>query len=316
MSDLAPFVAAALRDKTVTELQEEVRQLKKGLRMARSVEVTGENGTPVYARGRVDKGKPDSNPNLWKVNLRSVTPGGCPLSDLASVEIRVGGGIRHATVSEDGPEMFFDMDEERDTDTTKAVNFCFSDTAGGFWLVCAVNGWPRAQWEPFIREADAESIENLLNLAEEEPTGKTIHFFEISFFRAQVNAFLEKLNIAHESVEDDGSDQVLHLVYDAYAEEFRAHAPNIRDPIERERRSTFCYDVLNALVEYHGLERCLEMLEEDEDTLEDQAGIFLQNRANAASSEEFFDPISMAAVIRQINEDDGGGSDNDIDDGL
>lgn len=62
MSDLAPFVAAALRDRVVQELMEENRELKQtnqGLRQELcddrfKLQITGRNGTPVYGWSYLD----------------------------------------------------------------------------------------------------------------------------------------------------------------------------------------------------------------------------------------------------------------------
>lgn len=55
MSDLAPFVAAALRDKVVNDIQEENKKLMElYANRAKQVRVTGAHGTPVYAMGSID----------------------------------------------------------------------------------------------------------------------------------------------------------------------------------------------------------------------------------------------------------------------
>ena len=67
MSDLAPFVAAALRDKVIQELTKEnksqagaIATLKSSVRDLRSVSITGPGGTPVYSK--------------WKLTINSITP--------------------------------------------------------------------------------------------------------------------------------------------------------------------------------------------------------------------------------------------------
>jgi len=94
MSDFAPFVAAALRDKTIHELMEENRKLRERVRYLMAVEITGPEGQPVYARGQFDKdGDYHGNPHLWNVKFsEELTP--CPLSELQKIEIWIGGSIR------------------------------------------------------------------------------------------------------------------------------------------------------------------------------------------------------------------------------
>ena len=54
MSDLAPFVAATLRDKVIADLQSEIEQLKAQSQRERdrsqTVEITGPRGNPVYCQ--------------------------------------------------------------------------------------------------------------------------------------------------------------------------------------------------------------------------------------------------------------------------
>lgn len=94
MSDFAPFVAAALRDKTIHELMEENKKLRERVRYLMAVEITGPEGQPVYARGQFDEdGDYHGNPNLWNVKFsEQLTP--CPLSELKNIEIWIGGSIR------------------------------------------------------------------------------------------------------------------------------------------------------------------------------------------------------------------------------
>ena len=75
MSDLAPFVAAAIRDKVVTDLQVEINTLRQQLAIERykskTVAITGPNGIPVYATAQFDiNGNFDNSPELWKVEFQ------------------------------------------------------------------------------------------------------------------------------------------------------------------------------------------------------------------------------------------------------
>jgi hypothetical protein len=96
MSDLAPFVAAALRDKVVEDLMEENQAIRGQLQQARRVEITGPGGAPVHAQAQFDEdGSYSGNPNLWNVKFpegKQLLP--CPLSVLEGIEIRVGGILK------------------------------------------------------------------------------------------------------------------------------------------------------------------------------------------------------------------------------
>lgn len=56
MSDLGPFVAAALRDRVVQELLEENKQLRRERNEKSMIRVTGRSGTPVYYEDLVTNG--------------------------------------------------------------------------------------------------------------------------------------------------------------------------------------------------------------------------------------------------------------------
>jgi len=51
MSDLALFVAAALKDKTVVDLKQENDELRELIDKQLVVKVTGKNGSPIHYEG-------------------------------------------------------------------------------------------------------------------------------------------------------------------------------------------------------------------------------------------------------------------------
>lgn len=90
MSDLAPFVAAALRDKTVTDLLEENESLRKVLEKRQLVEVTGPGGSPIYAEALMDEGEYSGGGHNWLVEMTHLVDP-LPLDQLRKLEIRLGG---------------------------------------------------------------------------------------------------------------------------------------------------------------------------------------------------------------------------------
>jgi hypothetical protein len=97
MSDLAPFVAAALRDKVVAELQQEnagLQQENAGLRQIveanrSDIEITGPRGFPTYASMDIDLHvERNSSPIL---TLDSLMHKSCFLSRLMESEIHIFG---------------------------------------------------------------------------------------------------------------------------------------------------------------------------------------------------------------------------------
>jgi len=94
MSDLAPFVAAVLRDRTVEEMKQEIDDLRAELSRTRKVSVTGPFDSPVYAEGQLENGRlaglagPDY-PRLWRVDLGALAV--CSVAAFQGIEVRVGG---------------------------------------------------------------------------------------------------------------------------------------------------------------------------------------------------------------------------------
>lgn len=89
MSDFAPFVAAALRDKAFDDLLAENRRQEEKLTQAKAVEITGPGGSPVYAKGVIDQGKYGGCGERWYVETTQEAV--CPLESLCEVEICLGG---------------------------------------------------------------------------------------------------------------------------------------------------------------------------------------------------------------------------------
>lgn len=216
MSDLAPFVAAAIRDKVVVELKEENDRLRQLLRDLRKVEITGTGGSPVYATAQFDDhGDYDVNPNLWHVKLmtpsvqhrRQQQPSGkddegalprCALADLLNVEIRLGGITRtsfdHFAYTFEGYLDAYDGEEESENGIAKfkTFNFCF---AKNFWITLVVHGWPsdeveidEDEWDP-----DGEEVmEFFADIAETNPC-PTVTFQGVSFFVSQYRSLIDQI---------------------------------------------------------------------------------------------------------------------------
>eukprot|EP00978_Attheya_sp_CCMP212_P002719 scaffold5585_cov57-Attheya_sp.AAC.1 len=98
MSDIAPFVAATIRDKVVDDLMKENADLKLKLSRMQEIELTGPNGTPVYATGMLDQGKYTYAGMEWFVEL--VEQAKVPPSAFVhswgvggGIEVRVGGSV-------------------------------------------------------------------------------------------------------------------------------------------------------------------------------------------------------------------------------
>lgn len=100
MSDLAPFLAAAIRDKNVMDLQEELRieretnwKLQQELRVIR---VTGPGGFPVYAERHFQYAKNRHNGEWLELQNSTgehINPNlaNCPVEDIEKCELHIGG---------------------------------------------------------------------------------------------------------------------------------------------------------------------------------------------------------------------------------
>ena len=102
MSDLAPFVAAALRDRTVTELFDENQKLREEINKInkhnlRVIRVTGPGGSPVYAQRHIAYAKEDPGFHEATVELNNSTDDHtntnlpiCPVQDIEKCELHIG----------------------------------------------------------------------------------------------------------------------------------------------------------------------------------------------------------------------------------
>eukprot|EP00978_Attheya_sp_CCMP212_P039856 scaffold211309_cov59-Attheya_sp.AAC.4 len=97
MSDLAPFVAAVLRDDVVTKLLLENARLKEQEKrltdqLTHVVTITGKCGSPVYATGLLS----GQDCKLVWASFPKINQTGCPLHLLSQIEISIGGQTFHA----------------------------------------------------------------------------------------------------------------------------------------------------------------------------------------------------------------------------
>jgi hypothetical protein len=210
MSDLAPFVAAVLRDKVVQELMEENEAMRKQVATFKTVEITGPDGDPVYTRAQFDEdGGYHSNPNLWSVHFpegKQLLP--IPLSMLEDIQIRLGGEDKASFNDEYSVEAYFLDENTRDHENGKVVTFYFSGSSS-LWLAVMVDGWPRERWQATVDEQwDAEELFGHLvqTVASEAPSGKLVTFLEVDFVVKSVRGIIESLEIDPAVPADDLQD--------------------------------------------------------------------------------------------------------------
>lgn len=200
MSDLAPFVAAALRDKVIDELLRENAELRGQLEETKVITVTGPNNSPVYAKAQFDSGRHAGAGTRWQVPL--VEEKACPLSKLQQVEIRMGGVLLEPTSR--SPCTILDFVEgSYDENQRGLFDLAFREDS------CVESMSIRVG--PFLTEEDYENVYD----ASEEPfflachlsemannhVGMTVVFQDISFHRLRVKGSLGNIELPIEETE-------------------------------------------------------------------------------------------------------------------
>jgi hypothetical protein len=208
MSDLAPFVAATLRDKVVQDLMEENEAMQKQIRQSRSVEITGPGGSPVYSRAQFDEdGYYCNDPVLWEVAFPGTQNLSCPLSILEGIEVRLGGVLQAKCTATSVFDTFYDADG-RDDDHGKVVTFCFGG-ASSMWLAVRIDGWPRQSWQATIDQGFGidELFSHMLDDVALENPNKTVHFLEVTFVVTSVSGVIQSLNL-YPAMEEDAERRI------------------------------------------------------------------------------------------------------------
>ena len=113
MSDLAPFVAAALRDKVVLDMLQEVEELKRQLSRARRVTIQGTTG--VWAEAQLEDGH-TMDPSRWNVDFPKNSSN---IGDIRWAEFKIG-GLVHSDLFTSARETF----PEDYTEATKRMEVC------------------------------------------------------------------------------------------------------------------------------------------------------------------------------------------------
>ena len=99
MSDLAPFVAAAIRDRTVMDLQKEVAKLQEEnsalkAKLSTEISLVGPDGVTIYGRGDFKKGhQPHIEFCYIDLNKDSTFPM-CPAADVENCQVKIGGSTK------------------------------------------------------------------------------------------------------------------------------------------------------------------------------------------------------------------------------
>lgn len=125
MSDLAPFVVAVLRDKTICDLQAELKEEKAKNKQLetefKTIRVTGPGGAPVYAERHFQHAKWETIFDLWVLKLQGPTENyvyanpnlsSCAVEELHNCELHIGGKEIFKIGEFDHRQLFTDADDE------------------------------------------------------------------------------------------------------------------------------------------------------------------------------------------------------------
>lgn len=202
MSDLALFVAATLRDKVLTDLSAELEAVKLDLEEQRNqsqlVSITGPRGTPVYTQAVFRNGNYDASPELWKVEFPKTSENGfgCSLSELANMEVRIG-GICKARLGESVEGFVNDIHNNYNPiDKSGAVSIWFGGSSG-IWLNIRVCGIEKEHYSA-LRDFDLSGWTMLETMLQFWNAGANVSFTEVSFLISHINDAMEQWGIPAE----------------------------------------------------------------------------------------------------------------------
>jgi hypothetical protein len=192
MSDLAPFIAAVLKDRVVAETKQENDNLTERLQKSQAVQIVSASGT-VYAEGQFKYGCNQSSDSvtLWAIILTKQLAS-CALSNLNNVQICVG-GIRKADFRAnsvvDGVVLHRYMDGWR------TIGFGFGGTGG---LLVKVGPFPSEEvFRSQVREdIEPENMASYLTqeLAVNHPE-LFVTFWVVGFPIGEVKGAIQNLNL-------------------------------------------------------------------------------------------------------------------------
>eukprot|EP00934_Nitzschia_sp_Nitz4_P000835 Nitzschia sp. Nitz4//scaffold100_size80364//14446//15180//NITZ4_005337-RA/size80364-processed-gene-0.48-mRNA-1//-1//CDS//3329532073//835//frame0 len=210
MSDLAPFVAAALRDKVISEMHQEILELRAQLEQekqrSQTVSITGPEGTPVYASALVANGNYDQSPELWKIEFPTSDQQGlvsrpCKALDLMDMEVRIG-GICKARMSNGVVEGFVnDVKNNYDHVLQRGTISIWFGGSSGIWLNIQVQPIERRAFVE-LRNFDLGEDTFLNTLLHFVPRDAKIWYTDVSFLISHINGAMKRWELGGMSDDD------------------------------------------------------------------------------------------------------------------
>jgi hypothetical protein len=182
MSDLAPFVAAFLRDKVVDDLLEENKQLRAQLNAnitsSRKVRISGLGGE-IYAEGRLDE---DGHPILqgyWHLDLKAGTARCSSMEQFRAIELHIG-DLHKIVLASNAPGQNYGNFNCYDPETRRAdISIA---TFKGVCLFASVGPISKETFEEMPEEYDQLEIMDVFYSLLNDPGKVTLEFECIQFY--------------------------------------------------------------------------------------------------------------------------------------
>ena len=210
MSDIAPFVAAVIRDQTVMDLLNENRKLQAAMSKTKIVQVrtSSSGGKGVCNQHQLfTKGHYRNANTQWCLPFVNNTSSPIPIHALTDLELCIGGNV-FATAG-DYARSGRVCSDPLDGDNQKVVSF-FS---GKDWLRILIVGWPRQSWETFPHTFPGLydfMYQRIVQTVSEEFPDATVLIQDVSFQCEAVSGIMLDMPPPLE-LEDDDDDSMLQL---------------------------------------------------------------------------------------------------------
>ena len=284
LPNLANLVAASLRDRVVLEQMEEIKLLKKQLKASRKVEITGKDGTPVYARGDFTKGQFNwdmhscgqgqdvalGGPGVfWDVGLkmkRFDDEMSIPLQNLKHIEIRIGGVLYCTSEEVEGVNMALGIrpgnhfDHKRVFDMKRSVVCEFNpedDSLGrNAFLTFHMTGFPRDSWRSLQSVAMLNRSNALLQQRREEEREERREVRQRERFEADLPPIDDNDWEDSDDEEDEESEP-----FDVYR--YIAHSLSRRHPEQRANFTSVSFCVKSVRSKIKQLRTDCELFEDE-----------------------------------------------------
>ena len=183
MSDLAPFVAAFLREKVLDDLLEENKQLRAQLNAnitsSRKVRISGLGGE-IYAGAQLDEDGHLILEGYWHLDLKAGTAQCSSMEQFRAIELHIG-DLHKVVLASNAPNQNYGYFNFYDPDTRRAdISFA---TFKGVCLFASIGPISQESFEAIPEEYDQlEIMEVFSNLLNDPGNNVTLEFECIQFY--------------------------------------------------------------------------------------------------------------------------------------